>query len=131
MTKRKTLARLTLSLLLPLMAAGCGGVTSSQQVARDKATDATCDRYQECNQIGPGLMYTNRSLCEGDVRAGWENGWPAAECDGKINQAQLEVCLSRIRATECNNGLDVLATLAISCPKEKICNPTANPDAAP
>jgi len=119
---------LPLVALLPLLVATCGDVSSSQMVARDKATSATCDWYQMCQQIGPNpnQRYTSRSSCEVDVRAAWETGWPPAECDRKINQTQLDVCINRIKSTDCTNVIDILATITVSCPKEKICSTAAD-----
>ena len=101
---------------------GCGGVTSSQVLARDQATTASCDWYQSCNQIGPGLAYDTRASCETQVRAHWDQTWPPSSCEGKINQAQLSICLDAIHATQCGNVLDILATLAVKCPEANICS---------
>ncbi len=53
---------------LMAMAAGvstCGGVTDSRESARDKATKATCDRYQTCGLIGTdaGDAYVTYDSC--------------------------------------------------------------------
>jgi hypothetical protein len=108
-------------LAVTLAVVGCGGVSSSQEVARDKATKASCDWYASCSEIGAGKTYPTRADCDVNVRAGWNNAWPSAECDGKIDQAQLDVCLTSISITECANGLDVLNTLVVKCPKASIC----------
>lgn len=102
--------------------ASCGGVTSSQVVARDRATVASCDWYQTCDGIGAGKMYETRDSCETQVRAHWDQTWPLAQCDGKINQAQLSICLDAIHATQCGNLLDILATLGVKCPESSICS---------
>jgi hypothetical protein len=104
------------------LGAGCGGVTSSQVLARDRATAASCDWYQACNQIGPGLAYETRDSCETQVRAHWDQTWPPALCEGKISQNQLSICLDAIHATQCGNALDILATLAVKCPESTICS---------
>jgi hypothetical protein len=118
---RPTAHRHLLPALALLLAAACGGVTSSQDAARSSATTASCDWYQMCGQIGPGLQYTDRSDCEVKVQAYWENAWPPATCDQKINQSALSVCLDAIHATTCGSGLDVLATLGVKCPASSVC----------
>jgi hypothetical protein len=100
----------------------CGGVTSSQVVARDRATAVSCDWYQGCGQIGAGLMYETRESCDTQVRAQWDQAWPLTECDNKINQEQLTVCLDAIHATQCGNLLDIVSTLGVKCPKANVCS---------
>ena len=50
--KLKFLATLGLAAGLAAGASACGGVTDSRESARDKATKATCDRYNTCGLIG-------------------------------------------------------------------------------
>jgi hypothetical protein len=111
-----------LPLLFALAVAGCGGVTNPQIVARDQATTASCDWYQSCSQIGPGLTYETRQSCETQVRAHWDQTWPPASCDSKINQSQLSICLSAIHATQCGNILDIWSTLGVKCTEANICS---------
>ena len=103
------------------LATGCGS-DHSQANARDAVTDASCDWYMRCGEIGPGKTHENRDSCEVQVRANWDTAWPVAACDGKINSEQLDICLDAIALTECGNGLDVLNTLANKCPQAKICS---------
>jgi hypothetical protein len=114
-------------LALALGGFGCGGSAASQSQARDRATAETCNRYASCEQIGAGKAYATRESCEVDWRAKWESGWPPAECDGKIDQAQLEICLTAIHATDCN-AFDVLYTIGTKCPKARICSGGSTPD---
>jgi hypothetical protein len=100
----------------------CGGVTNSQVVARDQATTAACDWYGGCGAIGAGLTYDTRASCETQVRAQWDQAWPPSDCDSKINQGQLSICLDAIHATQCGNVLDILSTLAVKCPKANVCS---------
>ncbi len=105
-----------------LSLAACGNVTNSQVIARDQATSTSCDWYQMCNQIGAGLKYETRDSCETQVRAQWDQAWPPAMCDSKINQSQLTICLNAIQATDCTNLLDIVNTLANKCPEASICS---------
>ena len=63
---------------------GCGGVTDSRESARDKATKATCDRYQTCGLIGSdaGDAYETYDSCKIDWPANWEGAWPVASLHG-------------------------------------------------
>jgi hypothetical protein len=103
------------------LAPACGS-NHSQANARDAVTDASCDFYARCDQIGSGKTYANRDTCEVQVRASWDTAWPVETCDGKIDTEQLNICLNAIGATECGNGLDVLNTLLNKCPQSKICS---------
>ena len=103
------------------LAMGCGS-DHSQASARDAVTDASCDWYMRCGEIGPGKTHANRDSCEVQARASWDTAWPVEACDGKINNEQLDICLDAIALTECGNGLDVLNTLANKCPQAKICS---------
>jgi Family of unknown function (DUF6184) len=122
----KIAAFLSLAVAAGLMTlAGCGNVSTSREAARDQATTVSCDWYQMCGQIGPGKTHETRGSCEVTVKANWESAWPPADCDGKINPSQLDICLSAIRITDCTAPLDILNTLANKCPKTKVCAPAS------
>ena len=106
----------------------CGGVTDSRETARDKATKATCDRYQACGLIGSAAddAYVTYDSCNVTWTANWEGAWPVASCTA-INQSGLNVCLSAIAATDCANVLDFLATLG-KCQEVDVCVQPAAPD---
>jgi hypothetical protein len=111
---------------LALLGAGCGNVSTSRDVARDQATTATCDWYAMCGQIGSSgdggaPKYETRSSCETQVRGSIEAQWPPADCDGKISQPDLDLCLSAIRGTDCSNIFDIGFTLA-KCSKDNVCS---------
>jgi hypothetical protein len=121
-----TTARIAILALLATTAAvgarGCGGVQPTQATraeAREKATKAVCDRYTKCAYIGPGLAYENRESCEIAWRSTFESMWPAIDCEGRIDNDGLDVCLNRIGSTACM-GVDFLGTLGI-CGKENVC----------
>jgi hypothetical protein len=107
------------------MTAACDSSTSRQS-ARAQATSLTCQRYDMCMLIGPGKMYADHEACEIAWQAAWDGQWPAASCDGKINQGQYETCLAAIRGTSCNLG-DLLLTLG-KCDKANVCQTTSTPD---
>jgi hypothetical protein len=99
----------------------CGGVTDSRETARDKATKATCDRYQTCGLIGTdtGDAYVTYESCSTVWKANWEQAWPVATCTA-INQSMFNVCLNAIAATDCTNFVDFLQTLG-KCQAVDVC----------
>jgi hypothetical protein len=103
-----------------LVGRGCGGVTDTRAQARDQAAQATCTRYQACNDIGSGLTYSDYNSCVTVWQGNWESAWPASTCQGKIDQAQLTVCLDAIGATTCT-GFDFVLTLA-KCGAGSVCD---------
>ncbi len=137
-TKTSGWHRVALSAMIftgALLARGCGGVTDTRVAARDQATAASCNYYMRCGLIGPGEDtmngYTSYASCQTSVSAYWESTWPVSACQGHIDEAQVSICVSAINATECMNGLDVLATLVLKCPQASICDANLTPvDAA-
>jgi hypothetical protein len=103
-----------------LAAAGCSSSTSRES-ARDQATAATCDRFNMCAAF-PSTSYPSREACEIDWRANWEKAWPAAECEGKIDQGAFETCMAAIRGTACNI-IDFFSTLG-KCSAANVCHAT-------
>jgi hypothetical protein len=99
----------------------CGGVTDSRETARDKATKATCDRYQTCGLIGTdtGDAYVTYDSCSTVWKANWEQAWPVATC-ASINQSMLNACLSAIGGTDCTSFVDFLTTLG-KCQAVDVC----------
>jgi hypothetical protein len=112
-----------------LGARGCGGVTDDRVAARDKATGAICDRYAQCDLIGPDAddTYDNREACVIDWKANRDDAWPAEQCQGRISEADLNVCLSAIAATACA-GFDFVTTL-LKCTAATVCSAGAVQDA--
>ena len=101
-------------------ARGCGGVKASRAEARDATATATCDRYQQCKYIGPGLNYETRESCDIFWTSFWESAWPAADCEGRIDEDAYHVCLNRIASTDCTSFGDFLGTLGV-CAKQNVC----------
>jgi hypothetical protein len=102
-------------------ASGCGGVTDSRMSARDKATKATCNRYQQCGLIGPNAddAYVTYDSCSTVWSSNWEQDWPATTCTS-INQSGLNVCLNAIAATDCTSVADFFLTLG-KCEAQDVC----------
>jgi hypothetical protein len=100
---------------------GCG-TSKRQSDAVNSAANSSCDAYSRCNNIGPGQKYATRSDCEIDNKAFWNNQWPSATCDNKINQDKLQFCLNAIAGTSCDNFLDSLNTTYLKCPESDVCS---------
>jgi hypothetical protein len=126
--EERTAVRAVLSVVgvVVALAASCSSGTSREQ-ARDQATTATCQRYVMCDQIGAGKAYPSEPDCEIQWTAYWDKAWPAADCDGKIDQSAYGVCLNAIGGTSCTNILDLIGTLA-KCGKMNVCDTATSPD---
>ena len=120
---KATIVVATSALAVALVGAiDCGGVsTDDLQTARNQATTASCNYYNMCNQIGPGLMFETAQDCQNQVLSFWTSKWPTAVCDGKIVSSAVTTCIDAINSTLCMNGLDVLATLYAKCPEARVC----------
>ena len=116
---KRLIAIASLSVLL----AACSG-TWSQAAARDAATEKSCDFYTRCGEVQSGKKYPTRDDCEIDVRAYWNNAWPAAECDNKIRNEDMDVCLKAIEITECGNSMDFFNTVFNKCSRSSVCKGT-------
>ena len=119
----KNIYLVTLGLIAGVVA-GCNtvaDVTNKQADAVDSATNATCDRYEECGEIGADKSYENRESCETNVRDFWNDHWTVADCEGHINGAALTVCTDRISSTECDSFVDRVNTVYNSCDSDDVC----------
>src|SRR3954447_1872689 len=126
--KLNPIAGLGLAAGLAAFASTCGGVTDSRETARDKATKATCDRYQACGLIGTdtGDAYVTYDSCTTIWKSNWEQAWPVATCTA-INQSMFNVCLNAIAATSCTIVADFFATLG-KCQAVDVCVAPSTPD---
>ena len=117
-------------LVAAALGAHCGSVSGGDQriAARNQAAAAACMRYQACGAIGSASTdsYTDIASCETDWQAKLEKQWPASACENKIDQANLQVCLSAIGGTSCTSLLDILNTLYVKCGQAAICGTAAD-----
>ena len=113
--------------ILPLILLGLTSLAtacddSSQPAARDRAVEAVCDRFKACGAIRPsGGSYVSDESCRVDQAGHWERLWPPQDCDGKIDPAQLDLCIQTINLAECGEALDIANILLVKCPKSKVC----------
>jgi hypothetical protein len=110
------LSLLSLLLLLP----ACGPTT--RQDAHVEATQAACDYYEECEEIGSeeGKEFEDRKECEVKARDFFQAAWTANNCPA-INETGLETCLTRIRTTSWSSGADFFNTAFIVCGTGEVC----------
>jgi len=108
---------------------GCGSVTNDRDDAINRATTATCNRYQACGLIGAAATASFATVgdCQAQWKAKFTAQWTPAQCQGRIDQPMLDVCVEAINGTSCTNFLDVLTTFYVKCGAAPICG--ATPDA--
>jgi hypothetical protein len=106
---------------------GCGSDAPSRESARDQATTHTCERFNQCSDIGAGKTYPDESACELQWQANWDKAWLASQCEGKIDQSQFTVCLEAIDSTACASFGDFLSTLG-KCSAMNVCHSTSTAD---
>lgn len=109
--------RLLPLLALAMMASACG-----LPGARESAAQRWCDFAARCDDIGSGKAYATRDECLTKMRGDMVDAWPTDKCDGKLNGTNLDVCLTAISGTQCDNFVDLLATYS-KCGTDKVCAP--------
>ncbi len=97
----------------------CGG--DERMDARDEATQASCAYFTRCNEVGPSGMFKTRDECEVKQRAYWEDTWPTASCDKRIDPAAVSACLTEIDLAQCGNALDFFSALD-KCQRSRVCS---------
>lgn len=112
--------------VLAVSIVGCGSsnvadITDRQEDAVRAATKRTCDRYEECGRIGTDKTYTTRDECDAEVKSYWNDRWPAADCNDRINGDNLETCLQSVDTTDCNSYFDKFVTAFGACAKSDVC----------
>ena len=123
-TGRATIVAATSVLAAALVGAvNCGGVSTDDVTsARNQATSASCNYYQMCNQIGPGLSGgATLADCKATVYGQWTMGWPTTNCQGHIDQAKLTICVDAINSTTDCGGLGALLALS-KCSSASVCS---------
>ena len=100
---------------------GCGSVTNDRDAAINNAAADACGRYQSCGDIGPSGTYPSITDCQTDWKAKFTMQWPP-ECQGRIDQAMLNVCRAAITSTSCTSVLDFLNTLYVKCAASSVCD---------
>ena len=110
--------------IVAVAATGCdtvADVTNKQSDAVKAAVSDTCDRYDECGQIGRDKSYKDRAECENHSKDFWNKQWPAAKCEGHINGQALTTCTDRIASTACDSFVDKLNTAYVTCDVDDVC----------
>src|SRR5687768_8757055 len=105
-------------LLLVSTLSACG---VSRTDARDRATNASCTLFGECEGFGEGKNYTSRDDCIVRQRSFWNDHLPADQCEESINTDALDICLKAIEITDCNNAFDLFNTAYGKCAASVVC----------
>ena len=116
MRSSSSLSLLSLLLLLP----ACGPTTRAD--AQDRATRATCDYYEDCEEIGSGegKQFEDRAECEVKIRDFFQAAWTSNNC-AAINEKGFETCVERIRTTSCSSSADFFNTAFFVCNAGSVC----------
>jgi hypothetical protein len=86
----------------------------------ERIADATCDREQSCNTIGPGAYFASREECMNTVREKTRQTLSPTQCPGGILQKALDNCLASLVANQCAQPGDEI-TRAAQCPARLLC----------
>jgi hypothetical protein len=103
--------------LLAVSSLACGWTPAS---ARSELASKSCDYSNRCGEIGSGKKYADRSECLTKQNAAWLDALPSSTCEGKINAANLDVCLKQIDASGCSNIIDTLSVFS-KCNSGAVC----------
>jgi hypothetical protein len=115
------MSRTSVLILGLLVASGCTSVVD----ARELAAQRSCRYEERCGNIGAGKGYAGISECLTDKRADFLSAWPTDRCDGRVNPETLNVCLTAIDNTRCNDFVDALNT-ALKCGSDDVCSKPAS-----
>ena len=89
--------------------------SAAQQIA-----EARCEREQACGNVGDDKTHPSVAECSARIQDDWKEDLNARQCPGGINQAQLNECMTKIRAEDCGNPFDTLARIT-ECTSNQIC----------
>ncbi len=107
----------SLSLCVGLLAlAGCVSVVD----AREGGAQRLCRFESRCGNVGSGERYASADECLVAKRADFQDLWPTDKCDGRISGDSLNICFQAIENTQCNNLIDLFATLS-KCESGDVC----------
>lgn len=111
--------------LLPLgllALAGCVSVTD----AREGGATRSCRFEERCGNVGSGQRYATFAECMTAKRSDFLDLWPTDKCDRRINGETLNVCFQAIENTQCDNLVDLFATLS-KCQSSDVCTAGSAP----
>ncbi|MGC4087660.1 MAG: DUF6184 family natural product biosynthesis lipoprotein [Polyangiaceae bacterium] len=94
--------------------------TVETRSATESIAESRCQREERCENVGESKKYSSMSDCLTRIRADWKDDLNARECPGGVKDAQLDECLGKIRAEECNSPFDTLSRVA-ECTSGQIC----------
>lgn len=99
---------------------------SGTHSAAESIAQSRCDRERRCNNVGTDRKYASDSDCLLKIRGEWRQDLSALECQGGINQKQLNECLTRIRNEDCGSPFDTLSRVS-ECTQSQVCETASGP----
>ncbi len=93
----------------------------STHLAVDAIAKARCEREERCENVGEGKHYVSMAVCDDKIRADWSGDLNKYECPKGIVHAELDQCLTDIRAEDCNSPFDTLSRI-VQCNASDICD---------
>lgn len=88
--------------------------------AAESIAESRCEREQHCDNVGDNKKYSSVSDCLTRIRADWKDDLNARECPGGVKKGELDECLNKIRAEDCNSPFDTLERVS-ECTSGQIC----------
>lgn len=99
---------------------------SGAHSATESIAQSRCDRERRCNNVGADRKYASDADCLIKIRDEWRQDLGARECQGGVNQHQLDECLTKIRDEDCGNPFDTLSRVS-ECTQSQICETASGP----
>jgi hypothetical protein len=104
----------------PASAATTGASASAAESTAQSIAVARCDREQACKNLGRGKKFTSRNVCVDELRDKTQRELRSSECEGGVDSARLDTCLSEIRAEKCASPLPAVTRLT-ACRTTALC----------
>ena len=96
------------------------GATVAFSAATNSIAAARCAREERCKNVGAGQKFTTLDACMADVKKSHAEDLSAKECQGGLDQVQLDKCLQEVSKEDCKNPLDTIGRLT-ACRSSAIC----------
>jgi hypothetical protein len=90
-----------------------------QSSAANRLGTATCQRKQECDEIGEDKFYASPQACLTSTVRHANDDLDRLSCENGLDDQALEVCVHTVRAAECT-ALESLASVD-ACSPQRLC----------
>lgn len=95
--------------------------------AIERIVQARCEREATCNNVGTDKHFSNRDVCQREIRADMKDDLNAKDCPAGIDGKELGECLDAIHKESCGNPLETISRLA-ACRTSDMCLKTGAPN---